>query len=124
MTFFPNSSGVNIYGGKFTSFNYQMEDAGRSIQVFLSKYIDDTVYSQNRWAYGSVSMGNHLQASILFVLLLQILNADDVELRRELISDDDNSYRIHAASHRGRLVAVKMFEGPRAKQVSAFYAYF
>ena len=39
---------------------------------------------------------------------------------RELICDDDNSYRIHAASHAGRLVTVKTFEGPRAKQVSTF----
>ena len=39
---------------------------------------------------------------------------------RELISDGDNSYRIHAASHGGRLVTVKTFEGPRANQVLTF----
>ena len=52
------------------------------------------------------------------------MKAGDVELRRELISNGDNSYRIHAASHRGRLVAVKTFEGPRAKQVSTFLCLF
>ena len=35
-------------------------------------------------------------------------------------ADDDNSYRIHTAFHRGRLVAVKTFEGPRAKEVFIF----
>ena len=45
-------------------------------------------------------------------------------LRRELISDGDNSYRIHSASHGGRLVAVKTFEGRRAKQVSTFLCLF
>ena len=52
--------------------------------------------------------------------LFWIPKAGDVELLRELISAGDNSYRIHAASHGGRLVVVKTFEGPRAKQVSTF----
>ena len=51
------------------------------------------------------------------------MKAGDVELHKELISDSDNSYRIHAASHGGRLVAVKTFEGPRAEQVSTFRLY-
>ena len=44
--------------------------------------------------------------------------------RRELISDGDNSYRIHSADYGGRLVAVKTFEGCRAKQVSTFLSLF
>ena len=38
---------------------------------FPSLAIDDTEYSHvhNRWAYGSVSVGDRCQASILFVLL-------------------------------------------------------
>ena len=44
--------------------------------------------------------------------------ADEVDLHKELIRGI--SYRIHSASHRGRFVAVKAFEGPRAKQVSVY----
>ena len=43
---------------------------GLSKLFFLSLAIDDTEYSHNGWAYGSVSMGDHRRASILFVLLL------------------------------------------------------
>ena len=69
MTFFPNSAGFNIYDGNFMSFNFKTEDAasGWSIQVFFpSLAIDNTEYSHNRWAYGSVSMDDHCQASNSF----------------------------------------------------------
>ena len=48
--FFPSSSGFIINGGNFTSFNFQTEDDGPSIQDFLSipsLAIDDTEYSRN-----------------------------------------------------------------------------
>ena len=46
------------------------------------------------------------------------LKADEVDLYRELRRGI--SYRIHSATHHGRFVAVKAFEGPRAKPVSTF----
>ena len=44
MTFFSNSSGFIINGGNFNYYQteLQVEDGGRSIQLFLSKPIDDT----------------------------------------------------------------------------------
>jgi hypothetical protein len=68
MSFFTNSSVIIVNGGNFTRINSQTKDAGRSIP---SLAIDDAKYSHNRWAYGSVSMGDHRQAfiMILFVLL-------------------------------------------------------
>ena len=72
MAFFPSSSGLNIYDGNFMSFNFQTEDAGRSTKFFFPSLVidsvDDTEYSHNGWLNGSVSMGDHRQASILFVL--------------------------------------------------------
>jgi len=41
---------------------------GLSKFFFPSLAIDDTEYSYNGWAYGSVSIGDHRQAAILFVL--------------------------------------------------------
>ena len=51
------------------------------------------------------------------------MKSDEVKLRTELISRD--GYRIHSASHgtQGCVVAVKVFEGPRAKEVSNFLYY-
>ena len=46
------------------------------------------------------------------------MKANEFDLLREI--SNGNSYRIHLASHGGRFVAVKTFEGPRAKQVSTF----
>ena len=45
-------------------------------------------------------------------------------LRRELILDGDNIYRIHSINHGGRLATVNIFEGYRAKQVSTFLCLF
>ena len=68
MPFFPSSSGIVINGANFVSFN---ETAVAGWFFFPSLAIDDTEYSHvhNRWAYGSVSVGDRCQASILFVLL-------------------------------------------------------
>ena len=46
------------------------------------------------------------------------MKTDELELRKELISR--NNYRMHSASYgdQGRVVAVKVFEGPCAKQVN------
>jgi hypothetical protein len=52
------------------------------------------------------------------------VKAGDIELRRELTNNSDNGYRLHTASHGGRLVVIKTFEGHRAKQVSTFQACF
>ena len=80
----------------------------------ITRILDsDGLMVQYQWAI----IAKHL--SYLF-FYYRFLKAGDVELRRELISDGDNGYRIHVASHGGRLVAVKTFEGPRAKQVSTF----
>jgi hypothetical protein len=71
MSFFANSSGFIVSGGTYINYNnFQTENAaasGRSIQVFSfqSLAIDDTEYSHNRWAYGSVPMGDHRQAVYL-----------------------------------------------------------
>ena len=48
------------------------------------------------------------------------MKTDEVKLRTELVSH--NTYRVHSASHgaQGDVVAVKVFEGPRAKEVSNF----
>lgn len=66
--------------------------------------------------YVKLSTDDHWEALIMF--LLQIVKTNEFNLLKEL--SNGNSYRIHLASHEGRLVVVKTFEGPRAKQVSTF----
>jgi hypothetical protein len=44
---------------------------------------------------------------------------DEFDLRTEIINS--GNYRIHSASHEGRVVVVKIFGGPHAKQVPTFF---
>jgi hypothetical protein len=47
---------------------------------------------------------------------LQIIQPEALELVKELVRRD--RYRIHTARLNGRAVAVKIFNGPQAQQVS------
>lgn len=47
-----------------------------------------------------------------------------IDLRGELVCRPGATYHIQSAYHRGRAVAVKVFEGPHASEVSDFHVHY